>query len=72
MPDSLTIINTIIIVLMLIAHGWVEIRDYFAAKVEAKKATAAQEAADAEAAIQARIDAAVAAAKVDSSTTTAV
>lgn len=65
----LTYLNTIVIVLALMAGGWVKIRDYFKAKAAEKASSAEAEAEAAEAAIQARINAAVAAATGGSAAT---
>ena len=61
--DIVTYATAIVVVLMMVAGGWVKIRDWFKAKAEEKEAAAKEVAEATEAAIQARIDAAVAAAK---------
>lgn len=59
MTTLLTYANTLVIVLFLIAGGWVKIRDYFRtraqAKAEALEAAAKAKADEIEAAVQARL-----------------
>lgn len=52
-----------VVVLALVAGGWVKIRDYFRARYAAKAEALAKQAEEAEAAIQKRIADAVAASK---------
>lgn len=55
----------VVVVLALIAGGWVKIRDYFRSRYAAKAAAAAKQAEDAEAAIRKRIADEVAKAKAE-------
>ena len=55
----------VVVVLALVAGGWVKIRDYFKARYAAKAAAAAKAAEDAEAAVRARIAAEVAKVKAE-------
>lgn len=67
--NFLTLLNSVLITLVLVAGGWVTVREYFvkknAAKLEAAEASAKAEAERIEALVQARL----AAVKEDTSTT---
>lgn len=68
--NFLTVLNTVLIVLVLVAGGWVTVRDYFT-KRKASKIAAAAVAAKAEAErIEALVQERLAAAKEEASTVT--
>ncbi|HBR6682426.1 hypothetical protein [Klebsiella pneumoniae] len=59
MTETLTYINSIVLALLLVAGGWVKIRDYFRNKAQAKsdavEAAAKAKADEIEAAVQERL-----------------
>lgn len=65
MFEALTVVNSGLITAILVAGGWVKVRDYFRSRSAAKVAELKAKADKAEAEIQARISAALEAAKAE-------